>query len=130
MEIRRKNGTRAIPAKVVEHRGPEYSMAFVCFTCKTSNMRHYDASPSSYPKFAKCPICGNDSINLGRNFKPPKKTDLDQWKKVKYLVDHGFRFQKIRIERNSYESIPYPETLAEAKEFVIKYKKWAVEYDI
>lgn len=127
MEIRRENGTRAIPTKVDKIRGPDYSMAFVCFTCKTSNMRHYDVLPCDYPRTSKCPVCENDTINLGRNFKPPKKTDSSQWAKVKYLVDHGFVFQKVRLERNSYESVPYPKTLSEAKEFVIKYRKWAVK---
>jgi hypothetical protein len=34
-------------------------------------------------------------------------------------------FQKIRPVTESFESVPYPETLTEAKEFVVKYKKWA-----
>ena len=127
MEIRRANGTRAVTKPVQKVIGPEYSMSFVCFKCKTSNMRQYDVTPCDYPNSSVCPVCGNTTINLGRNFKPPKKSDLAQWKKVKFLVDNGFVFQKIRVERNSIESIPYPETLSEAKEFVVKYRKWAIK---
>ncbi|WP_278404698.1 hypothetical protein [Pseudoalteromonas ruthenica] len=46
--------------------------------------------------------------------------------KVKFLIEHGFLFQKIRNNKNSYESVPYPETLAQAKEFVVKYGEYAV----
>jgi hypothetical protein len=130
MEIRRANGTRAIPMQVPKIDGPEYAMSFVCFECKTSTMRYYNVSPAEYPKSSDCPVCGNVTINLGRNFKPPKKSDSAQWKKVKFLVDNGFVFQKIRVERNSMHSIPYPETLSEAKEFVVKYRKWAVKHAI
>ncbi|MDT0628495.1 hypothetical protein [Alteromonas sp. W364] len=130
MELRRQNGTRSIPKKVEKVLGPDYAMAFACFTCKTSIMRHFDASPCDYPRAAKCPVCNSKTINLGRNFKPPKKSDTAQWKKVKYLVEHGFIFQKIRVEPSTLDSIPYPDTLAEAKEFVVKYRKWAIKYDI
>ena len=69
----------------------------------------------------------DSSINLGRNFKAPKKSDNSQWAKVKFLVDHGFVFQKIRVNSNQSETVPYPETLSEAKEFVEKYKKYAIK---
>jgi hypothetical protein len=130
MEIRRDNGTRRIPEPDTKIKGPEYSMSFVCFECKTSNMRHFDAAPCDYPDTICCPVCGELAVNLGRNFKPPKKTDSAQWKKVKFLVDNGFVFQKIRVEPNSYESVPYPETLSDAKLFVVKYRHWAIKRKI
>lgn len=42
--------------------------------------------------------------------------------KVRYLYDHGFRFQKIRIEDNGQKTVPYPATLQEAKAFVETYE--------
>jgi len=33
----------------------------------------------------------------------------------------------VRVEENSNESIPYPETLREAEDFVIKYKQFAID---
>jgi len=75
-----------------------------------------------------CPNCGGVAHNLGRHFKPPKKGDDKQWEKVKFLVDNGFRFQKIRLGTGG-ESVPYPETLEGAKDFVVKYKAFALPAD-
>lgn len=127
MQLRRKVGLRDLPKPSVKYQGPEYSMSFVCFKCKTSNMRHFNLPPFDYPKTMECPVCKDTTVNLGRHFKAPKKSDLAQWKKVEFLVKHGFVFQKIRLDPNSFDSVPYPETLAAAKEFVVKYKKWAWE---
>jgi len=125
MALRRDAELRNLPKPQVKVLGAEYAMSFVCFTCKTSNMRHFDESPCDYPDTMECPVCKDLTFNLGRYFKPPKKSDSAQWNKVKFLVEHGFLFQKIRIDSNTHESVPYPKTLADAKEFVVKYKKWA-----
>lgn len=76
----------------------------------------------------KCSDCGGPSYNFGRHFKPPKKTDQKQWEKIRFLFEHGFRFQKIRSNLPSTDSVPYPETLAEAREFVVKYKDHARDW--
>lgn len=47
-------------------------------------------------------------------------------RKLSFYLTTAFRFQKIRPVKNSIESVPYPNTLQEAKEFVKKYKKFAV----
>tara|TARA_A200000113_G_scaffold221242_1_gene232789 strand:+ start:101 stop:562 length:462 start_codon:yes stop_codon:yes gene_type:complete len=83
-------------------------------------------APCDYPLHSQCASCGGVSYNLGRNFKAPKKLDTAQWRKVAYLIQHGFYFQKIRPSKNSYYSVPYPSTLAEARVFVKKYKKYAL----
>ena len=127
MELRRKAGYRDLPKPQVSYQGPEYSMSFACCDCKTSNMRQFNLAPCDYPRTIECPVCKGVAVNLGRHFKPPKKSDAAQWKKVEYLIEHGFIFQKIRTIKNSYDSVPYPETLAQAKEFVVKYQKYAVE---
>jgi len=126
MEIRKETGSRIVvpPSTPDLHKGPEYAMSFACFGCQKSFKRHYDLPPCDYPDQMTCPECGESSVNLGRNFKAPKKSDCSQWAKVKFLVDHGFVFQKIRI--NESETVPYPESLSEAKEFVVKYKKYAI----
>ena len=127
MELRKKAGYRELPKPQVKYQGPEYSMSFACCECRTSNMRQFNLAPCDYPETIECPICNGVAVNLGRHFKPPKKSDLAQWKKVKFLIEHGFLFQKIRTIKNSYESVPYPETLAQAKEFVVKYGEYAVQ---
>ena len=67
----------------------------------------------------KCPHCGGIARNLGRKFKPPKRSDKKQWQKVKFLVSKGFLFHSIYVDGRL---VPYPGTLEEAKEFVEKYK--------
>lgn len=108
--------------------GPEYSMSYACLSCKTAHKRHIEGAPSEYPLKMECPIRKGVTFNLGRHFKAPKKSDNTQWKKVAFLIEHGFLFQKIRLDPNSFESVPYPKKLAEAKEFVIKYKEWAITH--
>jgi DNA-directed RNA polymerase subunit RPC12/RpoP len=104
---------------------PSYKMSFACFDCRKSFKREVDIYNVTLE--LTCPECGNTSYNFGRHFKPPKKSDKEQWNKVRYLKEHGFWFQKIRPDENSVDSIPYPDTLDEAKEFVNKYKDFALK---
>ena len=101
-----------------------YNMAFACLDCNKSFKREFNLSKEC-PMELKCPNCGGIAYNYGRHFKAPKKTDKKQWEKISFLHEHGFRFQKIRIGSGHHEVVPYPETLEEAKEFVIKYKEYA-----
>lgn len=124
MEIRKSTGSRCIQPPPPAHKGPVYAMSFACFSCQKSFKRHVEASPKDYPNHMSCPECGGVSVNLGRNFKAPKKNDVKQWEKVRFLVDHGFLFQKIRVGANHHDTVPYPETLEEAREFVKTYKEY------
>src|SRR5690606_28712020 len=74
--------------------GPDYSMSYACLTCKTANKRHVEGLPSDYPLKMQCPVCNDIMFNVGRHFKAPKKSDSAQWKKVQFLIEHGFLFQK------------------------------------
>ncbi|WP_430457966.1 hypothetical protein [Rheinheimera sp.] len=103
-----------------------YNMAFACLSCRKSFKREFNLAEEK-PKELKCPECGGVAHNLGRHFKAPKKNNLKQWQKIAFLLEHGFRFQKICIEENSIETVPYPETLEAAKEFVVKYKNYAIK---
>lgn len=103
-----------------------YNMAFACLACCKSFKREFDLA-DGVPLVLKCPNCGGKSHNLGRHFKAPKKSDKKQWAKVEFLFEHGFRFQKIYDEENGGEHIPYPETLEQAREFVVKWKKYSVK---
>jgi DNA-directed RNA polymerase subunit RPC12/RpoP len=111
-----------------------YNMAFACLECCKSFKRILDNSRSEIPTELVCPNCGGISFNYGRHFKAPKSTDKKQWDKIRFLHKHGFRFQKIRVgikngNTVSYEhhdTVSYPETLEQAREFVIKYKAYAL----
>ena len=107
-----------------------YNFAYACFDCRKSFKRALDnVDPKDYPKTMVCPDCGGDAVCLGRHFKPPKRSDHKQWAKVSFLWENGFRFQKIRPNPNSIESIPYPQTLEDAKSFVLDYADYA-RFDI
>ncbi|WP_457281722.1 hypothetical protein [Polaromonas sp. P5_D5] len=70
-----------------------------------------------------CPECGGQLVVLSRKFSAPKSRDTRQWEKVRFLVINGFLFQPVR-EGN--ETVRYPKTLDEAREFVAKYRKQAI----
>jgi DNA-directed RNA polymerase subunit RPC12/RpoP len=103
-----------------------YNTSFVCLSCQKSFKRQSNAA-KSVSDILPCPECGGPSYNFGRHFKAPKRTDKQQWQKIKFLFEHGFRFQKIRKGSGHHNTIAYPETLAEAKEFVVKYKDYAIK---
>jgi len=99
----------AKPAQEQQHLFPH-----VCFSCRKSFKK---------PKRALarlCPQCHEPLVMLSRKFSAPKMTDIDQWRKVEYLVRHGFRFQSIHEPPNG-SLVRYPATLAEAKLFVEEY---------
>ena len=101
-------------------------MSFACFTCNKSFKREFNLSQEC-PKVLKCPDCSGSAYNFGRHFKAPKKSDKKQWKKIHFLFEHGFRFQKIRSGSGHHDTVPYPDTLEQAKEFVLKYRKFALK---
>ena len=53
---------------------------------------------------------------MNRKFKAPPIADLEQWAKVRFLSDHGFRFGSI-VDAEG-QGVPYPGTLRDARKFV------------
>lgn len=102
-----------------------YTVSFACLGCRKAFKREINAA-KTYPLELKCPECSGASYNFGRHFKAPKRTDIKQWEKIEFLFQHGVRFQNIRLEANHHATVPYPETLAQAKEFVLTYQKYAL----
>jgi hypothetical protein len=100
---------------------PAYLIHFACFACRRSFKRNVDINAPVYVK--PCPSCAGCALHVGRHFKAPKATDQDQWKKAEYLVQSGFFFQHVHDSENC--QVPYPETLEEAREFVVTYQAQA-----
>jgi hypothetical protein len=98
-------------------RGPQWLFPYVCFTCRKSFKRRLVGQELADKK---CPNCGGVAIGLSRKFKPPLRSDAAQWKKVEYLVAHGFRFFSQKDPRTG-ATTPYPATLAEARIFVRRF---------
>ena len=95
-----------------------YLFPNLCFECRKS----FKKPPADEASI--CPECGRPLVEVGRKFSAPKSTDKPQWEKIRFLVENGFLFQSIYEQREDkgYYKVPYPKTLTEAQEFVIKYK--------
>ena len=94
--------------------GQAYRFPFVCFACRKSFK--YPAQPE--PRV--CPQCRRPMERLSRKFSAPRSTDLMQWRKVQYLVEHGFRFHTayVPVAPGVSRSVDYPQTLQQTKAFV------------
>ena len=91
----------------------------VCLTCRKSFSTGRD-----YKTPGKCSKCGNKYVFYNHKFRPPQKDDLTSWKVISFLYENGFTFQSVYKNKN-YESVAYPDSLEDAKEFVIQYKSQA-----
>lgn len=103
-----------------------YGVAYACVICRKSFKRQVDFA-TCIPSEKVCPECGRPSFRVGRHFKAPRRSDRAQWEKVRFLLEHGFRFQKIRVGPHQHDTVPYPKTLEEAREFVEEFKEFGVE---
>ena len=82
--------------RYAEHR---YKEPFACFECRKSFKQpsRWDLPSHLRPKPGEgrvipCPQCGKPLADMGRDFKAPKAADLEQWEKVRRLVEAGFSF--------------------------------------
>jgi hypothetical protein len=98
-----------------------YLIHFACFACRRSFKRKVDFGAAVYLR--PCPTCSGGAIDLGRHFKPPKASDEKQWAKVEYLVESGFFFQHVHDDER--HQVQYPDTLEEARRFVVTYRSQA-----
>jgi hypothetical protein len=112
MELRRATGSRAIPKPVRSNtsRTSPYLIAHACFDCQISMKRTPQAAGSQ-----RCPSCGGRCYEMGRSFRAPKKTDQEQWNKVRILFAYGFRFFSYRAHPDAPR---FPERLRDCRAFL------------
>ena len=62
-------------------------------------------------------------VMLGRKFSAPRKAEVEQWKKVRALVEHGFFFQSVytQSETQSKVAVSYPKRLTDVPAFVAEF---------
>lgn len=114
MDLRRLSGTREAPrgSKPTYDQWPTYRVAHACFVCRRSfKLAVADDEQSE----RRCPGCGGLLHWMGRSFRAPKRTDLDQWKKVERLWHAGFRFQSYR---SASDAEPLPDRLQDLDDFL------------
>jgi len=78
--------------------GP-YKEKWACFECRKSfkqtsrsEVTHHMPVAPDGSRFVPCPQCKRPMHNMGLDFKAPKQTDIEQWKKVVVLFKHGFAY--------------------------------------
>lgn len=86
-----------------------YLIAHACFTCRKS----FKIRPRK-ERAATCPHCGGVVFEMGRAFHAPKRSDREQWEKVRRLYEAGFRFYRYR----SRSGPSLPSRLSEADSFI------------
>lgn len=109
-----------------------YNDHFVCLDCrKMFNQlpwfRRYSYPAKSFK--AICPECGSEMKNAGHNFKPPRRNNIKQWRKVEWLLQRGYKWDYTVERREVTQGLqhgltlgecifngPYARTLREAKE--------------
>lgn len=64
-----------------------------------------------------CPDCGQPIDLMGRSFKAPKKSDREQWEKIRRLWEAGFRFHSYRSDP---EAEPLPKRLRDVDDFIAR----------
>jgi hypothetical protein len=86
-----------------------YKLTYACFKCQIGFKRPnlYDVQPDlanamqkqaikdgsplqASAKDPKCPNCGSEMYNLGRDLRLPTKTKDEQWKCIKYLYENEY----------------------------------------
>ena len=92
----------------------QYSCRWACFDCQKA-FKGYSAHEmpwGTHKDLTKiCPDCGHDMVDLGQDFKPPKKNAKNQWKKIKLLYNKGITFHSCGCNGPGYR----PKTYSEAK---------------
>jgi hypothetical protein len=79
---------------------------FACLPC-----RYTGKLPQRLDEPPRCPHCHSGMIDLGKDFKAPRRQNLAQWRKVTLLADAGITFDSCGCSGPG----PRPRTLAEAK---------------
>ena len=74
-----------------------YSLHYACFSCrkmfnKPPWTRRHDRKGASV-NVVSCPQCGASLHNMGREFKPPRRSAIRQWRKVEMLFQRGYRWE-------------------------------------
>ena len=100
-------------------RGSTYLVPYVCFACSKS----FRKSPTEATR--ACPQCAGPMVMLNRKFSAPKKSDAEQWAKVRQLVEHGFYFFSVYKvgENGEKNTVPYPARLSEVPHFATEFRE-------
>jgi Zn finger protein HypA/HybF involved in hydrogenase expression len=120
-----------------------YKLTYACFKCQVGFKRPnlYDLQPElvdalqkkarqegkqapSNAKDAKCPNCGSEMFNLGRDLRLPTKTKDEQWRCIKYLYDNQYNIYSCGCQGIRF----VPHKMEDAIELVKEFKDQLPNY--
>ena len=99
----------------------KYSAHYVCFACRKMfnqvDIHHWHDGWHAPPKKGyPCPDCGAEMQNAGKDFKPPRRRNLNQWRKAEMLFRRGYRweqrFEDRHITEGAWKGWSYYETIS------------------
>lgn len=115
-----------------------YKLTYACFKCQVGFKRPnlFDVQPQAFDAMqkiarqegnsiqaniseAKCPNCGNEMYNLGRDLRLPTKTKDEQWRCIKYLYDNNYNIYSCGCSGIGF----VPHKMEDAIQLVADYKK-------
>lgn len=100
----------------------KYKNTYACFKCQVGFKRRnlFDIDPDAkLGNEAKCPNCGGEMANLGRDLRLPAKTKDEEWRCIKYLVDNKYNIYSCGCQGIGF----VPHKMEDAIELVAEYKK-------
>jgi hypothetical protein len=96
----------------------KYKNTFGCFKCQIGFKRRnlFDVQPNRTEPSEdfNCPNCGGEMTNLGRDLRLPNKNKDEQWRAIKYLVDHKYNIYSCGCQGIGF----VPHKVSEAVELV------------
>jgi hypothetical protein len=120
-----------------------YKLTYACFKCQVGFKRPnlYDVQPElvevlqkkarqegkqapANAKEAKCPNCGSEMYNLGRDLRLPTKTKDEQWLCIKYLYDNKYNIYSCGCSGIGF----VPHKMEDAIELVKEFKNQLPNY--
>ena len=102
--------------------GP-YKQKWACFKCRKSWKSPHGEVPRAS---ALCPQCWAPLHNMGLDFKAPKQTDKEQWRKVELLSENGIDFSSCGCGGPGFRPArlrEVPQFLQESEQNVAKWQR-------
>lgn len=87
-----------------------YKTHFICIPCRKHWKGGGDGMRMEMHSL-HCPHCGANGIDMGKDFKAPRRDDERQWRKLALLVERGLLFRSCGCDGPG----PRPGTLSDAK---------------
>jgi hypothetical protein len=113
-----------------------YKLTYGCFSCQIGFKRRHlsDVQPKLHEELSqkdrmvdgmiadkdfRCPNCGGEMANLGRDLRLPNKHKDEQWQAIKYLYDHKYNIYSCGCSGIGF----IPHKVADAIELVEKHRE-------